>query len=897
MAAKTINQRLALQGGEEIARQLSELGRAGEQAFARIRSSANDNRNIDLNLDRVRSQLDQVGRAGEQAFSRIRQTAAQAGQTVGQGNAPINQQSGFFSTLAGRITLVSGALVGLAAGYFASARAASQTIVDLGRQADAAKLSITNFQNLRGTLQQLNLTEQESTQATDKLRDALKVAFEEGKSALEGFGVKFAPAQQNVRQFGAEIEIFGQRFISGRSAAHNLSEAIESLGRVTSNGSIQISDATRALLAMRAVFDPLTGKIREGAAAWLPFVEGVRLIKDEGKQAALVNKIFGDEIGRTLLPAIRAGNDEFARAFESIQRLNLGFTEAQRKVGQDFVNAWTRLGLATKQARTEMGLAFAPLFTPGVNAFADALRSNQASIARFVEHLVNVARPAVDAFFRSLTSFLNNPAGFDRLRDAIVSIGNAVSSIFTSIILPAFRGLIDIAGRVATAINNALGTSLSPTLIAVGAAVTAMIGPFNALLAAVLAVFGGQGPDFDAFREKLRSIGIDLDGLRSLAGEAIAAMVSEFRRLFDQLSGGEGVALFQDFRAAIVDFATSVPGIILGVVTAVIILRRAFAGTATVINRLFGTEFTAGGLAAVAILGSISGAFTVIAAILVGLGASLGIVLTTLKIIGVVIAGVAAIFAIPVAAATALVAAIVAAGVAIVVFWDEIKAGAQSAWDFLKTQGEAAWNFIVQAASAAVSSITALFGGLFSVLVAPFEAAANVIIGIFDTILESIRRVIGAAGQAQSAASTSGGGFAAGGYTGNRGVRQIAGFVHGQEYVQPANVVRQPGVLGFLEVLRRTGGDLQSTIVRFSRGYSLGGLVDNINDRISSIMIPGYASGGLVESLTGSPSDFGMLTLDMGGGRRARILTDSESVAALRRVAIRNQMLSAGREI
>lgn len=876
MALRPLNQRVALTGSPEMLRQFGELGRAGEQAFSRIRSAANENRNIDLNLGRARQQLDEVGRAGEQAFTRIRRGADQAGQTVRQS---VSQQSGFFSTLAGRITLVVGAITALSAGYLAAARSASQAIVDLGRQADAARLSITNFQNLRGSLQQLNLTEGEATQAADKLRDALNSAFNEGKAALERFGVRFLPVRQEIQKFGAEMEVFGTSFISGRTNAHALMQTIELLARTTKASSTTISDTTRALIAMRAVFDPLTGKVLEGTAAWIPFAEGVRRMKDASEQAALVNRIFGEGIGRTLLPAIRAGNDEFVRAFLSIQRLNLGFTDAQRKIGQELVNAWARLSLAMSQGRTEMGLVFAPLFTPGINAFADALRRNQVAISRFVEQLVNVARPAVEGFFRTLISFLDNPASFDRFRDGIVAVGAAVTQIFNGVVVPAFNGLMDVARRVATGINTALGTNISGAMVAIGAAVTALIGPFNAVLAAVLAVFGGQGPGFDAFREKLRSIGIDVEQLRTLIVDAVSAMLTEFRRLFTQLGENGGAAFFAEFRQAIVEFATSVPGIVLGVVAAVILLRRAFTSVAGIVNRIFGTQFTAGGLAAVAIAGSLSGAFTALAAILVAVSASLTIILTTLTIVGTVIAG---IVGVSTAAGIAIAAGIGAALIAIVTYWDDIKAAAQSAWDF-----------IVSGAKSLVGIISSALSSLVSAIVAPFKTAADIITGIWNGIIALIQRAINL-GREQVTDGGGGSGFARGGWTGSGGIRQIAGFVHGQEYVEPAHVVRQPGVRAFLEVLRRNGGDLHAAISRFTRGFSVGGFVDNINASLSrNFQIPGYAGGGFVApASSGRDSGFTLVL----GQERFNVRAGDDTLDRLQRAAIRSQITSGGRK-
>jgi hypothetical protein len=81
----------------------------------------------------------------------------------------------------------------------------------------------------------------------------------------------------------------------------------------------------------------------------------------------------------------------------------------------------------------------------------------------------------------------------------------------------------------------------------------------------------------------------------------------------------------------------------------------------------------------------------------------------------------------------------------------------------------------------------------------------------------------GASGVAGKGAT---GEFSSGGFTGWRGRSQIAGVVHGMEYVTPAGVTMQPGVIPFLEALRRYGNKVLP-------GYENGGLVSDIKGAIS----------------------------------------------------------------
>jgi hypothetical protein len=103
----------------------------------------------------------------------------------------------------------------------------------------------------------------------------------------------------------------------------------------------------------------------------------------------------------------------------------------------------------------------------------------------------------------------------------------------------------------------------------------------------------------------------------------------------------------------------------------------------------------------------------------------------------------------------------------------------------------------------------------------------------------------GASGAAGKGAS---GEFSSGGFTGWRGRSQIAGVVHGMEYVTPAGVTMQPGVIPFLEALRRYGNKVLP-------GYEKGGLVSDIKGAIAG---PRSAFGGN-SNATPLVLDFGKL--------------------------------------
>jgi hypothetical protein len=112
------------------------------------------------------------------------------------------------------------------------------------------------------------------------------------------------------------------------------------------------------------------------------------------------------------------------------------------------------------------------------------------------------------------------------------------------------------------------------------------------------------------------------------------------------------------------------------------------------------------------------------------------------------------------------------------------------------------------------------------------------------------------------------GGFDSGGFTGWLGRSKVAGFVHGMEYVTPAGVTLQPGVIPFLDALRKYGNKV----------------------------LPGYAQGGLVTGTRGtSPSAHNSSsTVNLSLDGRTYRMSASETVAAALVDAVRREALRKG---
>lgn len=441
------------------------------------------------------------------------------------------------------------------------------------------------------------------------------------------------------------------------------------------------------------------------------------------------------------------------------------------------------------------------------------------------------------------------------------------------------------------------------------------------------AVFNASEALFSFYIERIKQIignGIGqafipfFDGItRQLAvhGEQIRAWAAEMGRNLANVSR-DLVRLFSG-EAAQTPFGKDIATAAQTVVSTINALRAAWEGlrpildgVANSVNAIFGTHFTAASLAAVAAIGMMSGAFSLLAA-LVSPG-------------GLVVVGVIAFLA---------------------------ALGKLPEWIVDATEAFRAWgSYLGGPFGSALKAIGDDFAVLSDLLHGKFAAALNDWKSFFVDAVTSVRqaftalvadigagiqKVIGwvqsAAGEMQSFGSSLAALFSGGGGSGGSGSGVVAsaaippaaghaagGLISGPgsgtsdsilarvsngEYVMRAAAVARIGV-GTLDRLNHgfADGGLVNTVPRFA----LGGLVElgRIADRIGayalgglvavpdlSTPMPSFAGGGLVAA--GAGGSHVHLTLD---GQTYHLHADDRTAASLERAARQRQMTSAGRK-
>jgi hypothetical protein len=196
-----------------------------------------------------------------------------------------------------------------------------------------------------------------------------------------------------------------------------------------------------------------------------------------------------------------------------------------------------------------------------------------------------------------------------------------------------------------------------------------------------------------------------------------------------------------------------------------------------------------------------------------------------------------------------------------------------------------AWKWITDTFSGAVGAMAPIINQGKSLIetwvTTPVANAWAWIKDMFFSAVDAIRQRLGGGTSAPASAGGGGDGFARGGLLGGRGTGTSdsnLAWVSRGEHLQPASVVRQPGVLAFLEALRLSGGNLRAVLNNMGH-FALGGLV--------MPKLPAGLAGGAMNNVTINFPGLPEIT-----GLRA----SSSAVDELRKAAAMAQVRSGGRK-
>jgi hypothetical protein len=479
MTRKTIEQRIALRGGEDILAQLRGLGTAGKKAFDDIRDAAARATGPSGAFARSLATL-------RARFQELRDAAGRVGAEFQRFRGSLNNLGSSFTNTIGRIAAFTAAI---GAAVFALGRFVSANTAGLDEAAKTARslgLAIGAYQGLQFAAEQSGVAQGTFEQALTTLNDSIIEARDSANS--------FVRAGNTLRRPQTIFDRLG----------------------------VSINDANGQLRST----EDIIGDIAE-IFARLP---------DGPEKVALSIDVFGRRAGPQLISFLNLGRQGIGELIQQASRLGVAFTDQDAAIAEGLQDSQNRLARSRQALQTQIALLFAPLQTEANDQLVEFLANNREAVLAFGEGLRDRIEPIVKDLFALLSgrdADVQNTWIIDA-RNNIVAFGNAVQAVITGIIIPTFNALIAAADSVAVALNGIFGTELTGAQLLIIAGITQIVGGFR-LLASVLAVLvngvrllvAGFGLIVPAIKVAV-AIFATIKAAAALAVAAIAAVATPF---------------------------------------------------------------------------------------------------------------------------------------------------------------------------------------------------------------------------------------------------------------------------------------------------------------------------------------------------------------------------------
>jgi phage-related protein len=731
MAGRTISQRIALEGGDEVRRQFQELGKQGADAFAQLEKAGRDIRfeKIGQSAKELGEGLKQVGSAGAQAGKQVQDAFSQTGATL---NNAGEDASGFGARFA---TVAAGAVAGAAAIGLAFSAAISKMVEagstaasKLQDSADKLGVSATRLQELRNQIE---------------VAGASVGVFE---SSLSRLGSAAASAGTQTAQAAEKLTGWVIRTVDGQKAAGSLAAAVESLGRGITRSSYEIDGATikvtrfgqeskklvDAAQGVAGVLQQLGINLQKFSTAnaderLTMLREAFAKLPDDASKASAAAKLFGDN-WREMLKVVSLTPDEIATANKALEDTGRKLTQSEIDNLTAYKSAKGELDASLEATRNKIAAIFAPGKTRTAEWLTELIDQNR----KWLLDLAETKRLQIETFFND--TFGGGRAALTFVLEKLGSLARDFGQVLTSLVAPAIKLIAEGFSFAAEKINGLLGTNVSGQFLAIAVALgtaTGAFGLFRAAIGAVVGVFGlvvtaiaglrsalvAGGLGAAAFWAELRVGGLSaLNAIRSALPALRAALAAAFRGDFATaftILRQQAAAAFAAIRKAASDASTPIGQIFQSLQTGFRVLMATLSGAAAVLNAVFGTNLTAASLAFYTALLQISGVLGTIIPVIGGLAlvlSRLGIGFVAVAAAGVIVyrlfGQLSQAWGKLTAGFSNLLSGDFAKG------WEQLKAAASDFWNTLSSQSALTWAILAAGAAVAIGKIIALFAGI-----------------------------------------------------------------------------------------------------------------------------------------------------------------------------------------
>lgn len=379
---KTLVQRIALDGGKDIEKELKELGDVGEAAFAKLKDSA----------DKVKD----AGTGLNAFFGKLRSDLTTINAGAKQVAAGFNTIGGALRDFAKDAAIAAAAAGAAATALFLLTKSASDAVDEQNKAAQSAGLTIKEYGRLQFAFEQGNV-------AADDFAAAMKPFNKAITAAAKGTG----PAAAVFKQFGVSV-------LDANGKVRSTEDILASLA----DGFAKVPDSAAKSAAALTLFG------RAGARVIPILDDGGTELKRLGDRAEVVGRVFTVAQAQT--------GDAFSDALNELTSSIKGIrTQIGLLLAPAFTGAFTgltKLITDNKTAILALGQSIVDKVLPFIQDFINIISGNDAgvvnkSLLSIRDTILNIGTAA--QIIGQVLQFL-----FDSLVNAIQPIVDLINSLF-----------------------------------------------------------------------------------------------------------------------------------------------------------------------------------------------------------------------------------------------------------------------------------------------------------------------------------------------------------------------------------------------------------------------------------------------------------------------------------
>lgn len=763
-----INQAISLDGGDQVKKQLQDLGTTGEAA-ARKLERAFATVNLGKDFGAAASKFSTSFANLQTAASNFGSSVSKLGDSFGKVKSSVEGTA----TKIGILTLAFGAAT-VAVGEFV--KAGLNAVDDLGDQAAA-------FGTTSQALQAYQIAAAASGIDTGTFGKAL-VKLNEVAKSLSGADTKDLVLW--TQEVGRGFE---SATINGVKVTRTTTDASKAAGELTnklaglSGASL---DAAKALLQL-GITD--FGKFKSGEQLLLRLSDAFQKFPDGANKTSIAVALLGEKLGPKLIPFLNMGSEGLKSYRNTLEALGVSLDDNAVKAAGDASDSLQFLGAVLEAFRNKFASLLAPAVSQAIEAIFASLKANgsaidaflkstAASFTTFVQDLINLASGNGQAIQTQWLSDLIS--GFQILKTAAIDV-------YENALKPTFDAIRSTGPTVAAVLNSLFGTKLSGDAALIAVAIAQFLGVFKILGSVIGVVTSAFGVLYSSVGLIAPAFSV-LTSAVSLTVEGVIVLGSVFASLVGWIAGAVAAVA----EAGVAFLASLGPA---GLVIAGII---AFAA----LVYLYWDQIKAATIAT----------FTAVSSFLSQTWTTISTAVQTT-------------FQTVVAAITNAVSAI---GQLLGNLVSSFPSFAQIGTALLQPF-EAAYAGIQSIMAAIVGSVQNAMASITSTIQSAYSSIMSVVSSILSAIQSAVSAAASLATGGGGGSSSSGSGFATGGYVRGAGTStsdSIPAWLSNGEFVVRAAAVRKFGTSFF----RALNGLSVPPSLRGGRaGFSVGGLVEGFN--------------------------------------------------------------------